>query len=81
MTSVTSRQFNQHTSAAKRAADSDIVFITDRGRPSHVLMSFEAYERLRGRGSLYDALAMQDAQDVDFEPHRVDFTARIPDLG
>lgn len=81
MTSVTSREFNQRTSAAKRAADSDIVFITDRGRPSHVLMSIESFERLRGRRSLFDALAMPDADEVDFEPHRADVQARIPDLG
>lgn len=81
MTSVTSREFNQNTSAAKRAADSGVVFITDRGRPSHVLMSIEMYDRLRGRGSLYDALAMPNADDVDFEAPRARFNSRIPDLG
>lgn len=81
MTSVTSREFNQNASAAKRAADTDVVFITDRGRPSHVLMSIESYDRLRGRGSLYDTLAMTDADDIDFEPPRLAFESRVPDLG
>lgn len=81
MTSVTSREFNQNTSAAKRAADTELVFITDRGRPSHVLMSIDAYNRLRGKGSLYEALAMPDADDIDFEAPRAQFETRIPDLG
>ena len=81
MTSVSSREFNQNTSAAKRAAESEVVFITDRGRPSHVLMSVEMYDRLRGRGSLYDALAMPDADEVEFEVPRARFDARVPDLG
>ncbi len=46
---VTSREFNQDTSGAKRAAASGPVFITDRGRPAHVLLTFEDYEALVGR--------------------------------
>jgi prevent-host-death family protein len=45
---MTSREFNQDTSGAKKAAEHGPVFITDRGRPAHVLMSFEAYEKLLG---------------------------------
>ncbi|HMK97675.1 MAG TPA: type II toxin-antitoxin system Phd/YefM family antitoxin [Acidimicrobiales bacterium] len=47
-TQVTSREFNQDTSGAKRAAERGPVFITDRGKPSHVLLTFDAYERLLG---------------------------------
>lgn len=43
---VTSREFNQDTGGAKRAAQSGPVYITDRGRPSHVLLTFTDYERL-----------------------------------
>ena len=43
---LTSREFNQDTGGAKRAAQSGPVYITDRGRPSHVLLSFESYMRL-----------------------------------
>jgi prevent-host-death family protein len=46
--SVTSREFNQDTSGAKKAAERGPVFITDRGKPSHVLLSFAAYEKLLG---------------------------------
>jgi prevent-host-death family protein len=45
---MTSREFNQDTSGAKKAAERGPVFITDRGRPAHVLISFEAYEKLLG---------------------------------
>lgn len=39
VTSVTSREFNQDVSKAKRAATEGPVFITDRGRPAHVLLT------------------------------------------
>ena len=45
---MTSRELNQDVSAAKRAAADGPVVITDRGRPTHVLLSAAAYERLRG---------------------------------
>jgi prevent-host-death family protein len=47
-TQVSSREFNQDTSGAKKAAERGPVFITDRGRPSHVLLTFEAYDKLLG---------------------------------
>ena len=47
-TTLTSREFNQAVSEAKKAASSGPVFITDRGRPAHVLMSMELYQRLTG---------------------------------
>ncbi len=43
----TSREFNQDASRVKRAAKRGPVFITDRGRPAHVLMTVEAYDRIR----------------------------------
>ena len=57
-TTVTSREFNQDTSRAKKAARRGPVFITDRGRPAHVLLTIEDYQRLTGGNmSLADALA------------------------
>jgi prevent-host-death family protein len=55
-TTMTSRQFNQDTSRAKKAAESGPVVITDRGRPAHVLLTFHDYERLLGPGRLIDLL-------------------------
>lgn len=56
---ITSREFNQDVSQAKRAARIEPVFITDRGRPTHVLMSVETYRRLTGQTeTIVDLLAM-----------------------
>ena len=69
---MSSREFNQDTSRAKRAAKQGPVFITDRGRPSHVLLSAEEYQRItRGQKSIADLLAMPEAADIDFEPPRL----------
>ncbi len=45
---VTAREFNQDISKAKRFAGSEPVFVTDRGRPTHVLLSIAAYRQLSG---------------------------------
>ena len=69
VTRLSSREFNQDTSRAKKAARNGPVFITDRGRPAHVLLSIEDYQRLVGSGkSLLDAVAAWDGGDFDFEP-------------
>jgi len=69
---VSSREFNQDTSGAKKAALQGPVFITDRGRPAHVLLSIEDYQRLTGGSAeIGDLLAMPDTNlTVDFEPPR-----------
>lgn len=47
------------------------MFITHRGRPSHVLMCFEDYQRLSGSAAgIIDLLAMPGAEDVEFDPPR-----------
>lgn len=83
VTTLTSREFNQDTSGAKKAAQRGPVFITDRGRPAHVLLSIEEYRRLTGGGmSLAEALAQPDAPDFDFEPPRLrDGLFKPADLG
>ena len=48
VTKLTSREFNHDTSGAKKAAARGPVFITDRGRPAHVLLTIEDYQRLSG---------------------------------
>jgi prevent-host-death family protein len=59
ITTLSSRAFNQDTSGAKKAAASGPVFITDRGRPAHVLLSIEEYRRLTGDlGSIIDCLGL-----------------------
>lgn len=71
ITTLSSREFNQDTGGAKKAAANGPVFITDRGRPAHVLLTIEDYMRLTGsQMSLAEALAQPDA-DFDFEPPRM----------
>lgn len=58
MRAMSSREFNQDVGQAKRAARFEPVFVTDRGRPTHVLMSIEAFQRLSGETeSIVDLLA------------------------
>ncbi|HKV39135.1 MAG TPA: type II toxin-antitoxin system Phd/YefM family antitoxin [Blastocatellia bacterium] len=72
ITKLSSREFNQDTSRAKRAAKRGPVFITDRGRPSHVLLTAEEYERITsGQKSIADLLAMPEAAGIEFEVPRL----------
>ncbi len=72
VTTLSSREFNQDTGRAKRAALKGPVFITDRGKPAHVLLSIEDYRRLAGSWrSIADALAMPGLDDIPFDPPRV----------
>jgi len=71
MATMTSRDFAQNTDGAKKAARLAPVFVMDRGRPSHVLLTIEAYKRLiDGKVSLAEALAQPDVEDFNFEPPR-----------
>lgn len=71
-TTLSSREFNQDTSGAKKAARRGPVFITDRGRPAHVLLSFEDYQKLAGKQpSIVEQLAMSEAGAIAFEPPRL----------
>jgi prevent-host-death family protein len=79
---ISSREFNQDAGGAKKAAEKGPVIITDRGRPAHVLMRFEDYQKLLGAGpSLADALAQKEEGDFDFDPPRIgDYISRPADL-
>jgi len=80
---LSSREFNQGASEAKRAASLGPVFITDRGRPAHVLMSIEHYQRLTSvHDNIADLLAMPDvdAVDVELDISRVRDLAKPADL-
>ncbi|BBU28093.1 antitoxin [Burkholderia sp. THE68] len=73
ITTLSSRELNQDVTRAKKAAKDGPVFITDRGRPAHVLLSIEEYQRLAGKKrSLVDLLSMPGLADidVDFSPSR-----------
>ncbi len=74
MRTIGSREFNQDVSAAKRLARVEPLFVTDRGRPTHVLMSIEDYRRLSGeKESIVDLLALPGPDVADAVPtHRWD---------
>jgi prevent-host-death family protein len=70
---VTSREFNQDVSSAKRMARMEPVFVTDRGRPTHVLVSIDAYRRLSGQvESILDLLSERDTADREEAETRSD---------
>ncbi|PDT35517.1 MULTISPECIES: type II toxin-antitoxin system Phd/YefM family antitoxin [Sinorhizobium] len=81
ITTLSSRELNHDVSSAKKAAKNGPVIITDRGKPSHVLMTYDEFERLSGKHrSLVDALAMPGLSAIEFEPHRIEIRPRDVDF-
>ncbi len=79
MSTISSRDFNQDVSAAKRAASTEPVIITDRGRPSHVLLSIQEYRRLvADQRDIVEWLSVDD--DIDLDPGRVELSLTQPEL-
>jgi PHD/YefM family antitoxin component YafN of YafNO toxin-antitoxin module len=72
ITTLSSREFNQDSTRAKKAAKQGPVFITDRGKSSHVLLSIEQYQQLTcDHRKIADALAMPGVADIAFDPPRM----------
>lgn len=82
ITTVSSREFNQDVTRAKRAAARGPVFITDRGKPAHVLLSIAEYQRLTGQqASVIEQLGLPAGiEDVSIEFPRSREPARPADL-
>jgi prevent-host-death family protein len=73
ITTLSSRRFNQDTGKAKKAALLGPVFITDRGRPVHVLLSIEEYLKITGgQPSIVEQLALAGAEDAELETPRLE---------
>jgi prevent-host-death family protein len=71
-TTLSSREFNQDTGRAKKAAKRGPVIITDRDKPTHVLLSIDEYERITGKDrNILDMLAMPEVAAIEFEPPRL----------
>ncbi len=70
MESFTSEEFSRDVSAAKCAAQEGPVFITDRGKPSFVLLSIDEYQTLTGGGQsvqeVFSQLPNTDAIEAEF---------------
>ena len=81
ITTLSSREFNQHASEAKKAANKGPVFITDRGRPAHVLLRIEDYRQLVGsHARIADLLALDATDDFDRLLTKTDEPARAADF-
>ncbi len=81
ITTLSSREFNQDSSRAKKAALDGPVFITDRGRPAHVLLSIEQYQQLSGgKKKIADLLAMPGAEDIELEIPKLQDLAKPAEL-
>jgi PHD/YefM family antitoxin component YafN of YafNO toxin-antitoxin module len=85
ITTMSSQEFNENIARAKKAAQDGPVLVTDVGRTGYVLITAQEYQRLTGSPcasqTLADALAMPGAEDIDFDPPRMQGrVARVPDL-
>lgn len=81
ITTLSSRQFNQDASKAKKAAEVGPVIITDRGRPAHVLLTFSAYKKLTGgHTKIADLMAMPGIEDIEFDIPPLRDQAQAADL-
>lgn len=82
ITTLSSREFNQDSGKAKRATRNGPVFITDRGRPAHVLLTIEDYRKITGQvPSLVELLAFDgDLDDGFMDGVRVGEIARPVDF-
>jgi len=71
ITTLSSRDLNMDLGRAKRAASIGPVIITDRGKPAHVLMSYEQYQAIIGpRENIVEALGLPEGvENIDFAPH------------
>jgi hypothetical protein len=80
-TTFSSREFNQDRSRAKQATQWGPVFITDRGKPAHVLLSIDEYQRLTcGTSTVVDLLGMPGVEDIEFDPPQLALAAQPADL-
>jgi antitoxin (DNA-binding transcriptional repressor) of toxin-antitoxin stability system len=82
ITSITSRDFNQDVSQAKRAAAKGPVVITDRGKPAYVLLRHDSYRALLGQSvSIRQMLDHAPSKDFAFDPPKLGTGIfRTPDL-
>lgn len=65
MTTMSSREFNQDAGKAKRLAMQGPVFITDRGRLAHVLLTIEEYQKITAtHRNMADMLGCPESAEI-----------------
>ncbi len=68
VTTMSSHDFKQHVSRARRAAAHVPVIITNHGDPAYVLLRHEDYSKLLANvPSILDLLAMPGTEDIEFD--------------
>jgi prevent-host-death family protein len=78
---VSSREFNHDIGRIKKASNEGPVFITDRGKPSHVLLSIEDYKKLTSSNQKISEMLSMPADDyLDFEIPKVNTLARAAEF-
>lgn len=80
---VSSRDFTRDVGAAKRAAATGPVFITDRGRPAFALLRIEDYYRITGKAeqSLLEVMdSLPDTHGIEFDPPRIDVRLKLAEI-
>lgn len=81
ITSLHAQEFAQDVHKAITATENGPVVITDHGIPSHVLLSYQEYQRLLElKHSIASSLAMPSDTDVEFEAPRVNIYLRPADF-
>ena len=81
VTTLPIQDFIENAADATSAANNKPVFITDRGRTTHVLLKFSDYQRLiREHRNMAELLAVPDMADIEFEPVRSRETAKPADF-
>ena len=71
-TRITSREFNQHVSRAKRDCHAGPVIITNRGQPAYVLMTIGHYLNMSGADrNIVELLSMPEGGEVAFDHPRL----------
>jgi prevent-host-death family protein len=80
-TSISSDQLQVNAKMAMDASRAGPVIITDRGKPTHVLLMFADYKKLiSAKSKISELLAMPDADNITIELRRSDEPARAADL-
>ncbi len=79
MLTMSSREFNHDIGKAEKSSHTNPVIITERGKPTHVLLSYDDYQQMmNAQPKITDLLSL--AVDVDFEPTNVVIPSKAVDF-
>ena len=81
VTSLSIQELGRDIAQAMKAAEEGPVFITEDGKPVHVLLTINMYHQIKeGPKNVAELLAIPEGEDIEFEPPRLDFTPNPPNL-